>query len=208
MLNIFRRSFEKKTQVFFQEETESELFEWTLLKEIANDTRCHAISFAPETSLVVLPKVVKLCYAGSDFLLRILRSDLQNEDSVQELRGHSSYINAVAWDPEGKYLASVSDDHTCIIWNSHDEFESKMVLFFLKSAGMTVKWHPDDSEKILVAEKKGTIHMYNVVSQQIVLSIETPKVPLMSADWSISNRMQITALAAGEIFTWDLRNTW
>lgn len=29
---------------------------------------------------------------------------------------------------------------------------------------MSVKWHPDDSEKILVAEKKGIIHMYNVVS--------------------------------------------
>lgn len=29
---------------------------------------------------------------------------------------------------------------------------------------MSVKWHPDDSEKILVAEKKGVIHMYNVVS--------------------------------------------
>lgn len=37
-------------------------------------------------------------------------------------------------------------------------------MFPLKSAGMSVKWHPDDSEKILVAEKKGVIHMYNVVS--------------------------------------------
>lgn len=78
--------------------------------------------------------------------------------------GHTSYINAVAWDPEGRYLASVSDDNSCIIWTNNDEQCSEHSLFPLKSAGMSVKWHPDDSEKILVAEKKGVIHMYNVVS--------------------------------------------
>lgn len=73
---------------------------------------------------------------------------------------------------------------------------------------MAVKWHQDDSEKILVAEKKGVIHMYNVISQQIVLSIETKKAPLMSADWSLSNRLHIAAIASGEIIRWDLRHPW
>ena len=73
---------------------------------------------------------------------------------------------------------------------------------------MTVKWHPDDTEKIMVAEKRGVIHMYNVISQQIVMSVETPKSPLMSADWAISNRLYVVALAAGEIVTWNLKHSW
>lgn len=78
--------------------------------------------------------------------------------------GHTNYINAIAWDPEGRYVSSVADDNSCIIWTNHDEQCSEHSVFYLKSAGMSVKWHPDDSEKILVAEKKGVIHMYNVVS--------------------------------------------
>lgn len=149
-----------------------------------------------------------MCSAGADFNLRIFRCDLDKTDTVQTLKGHTNYINAIAWDPECKYLASVSDDHSCIIWNNHDDFETKSILFFLKSAGMAVKWHQDDSEKILVAEKKGVIHMYNVISQQIVLSIDTKKSPLMSADWSLSNRLYVAALVAGEIVRWDLRHPW
>lgn len=75
----------------------------------------------------------------------------------------------------------MSDDNSCIIWSNNDEQCGEHSLFPLKSAGMSVKWHPDDSEKILVAEKKGVIHMYNVVSMMrrhsdrfsIVASTET-----------------------------------
>lgn len=177
------------------------------MKEIDHSIRCYAIGFAPETSLAVLPKSVKFAAAGSDFAVRIYRTDLVDSDSVQILTGHTSYINALAWDPEGKFLATVSDDHSCIVWNNHDEFRNRSV-FYLRSAGMSVRWHHDDAEKILVAEKRGLIRMYNVVSQQTVLSVETARAPLMCADWSISNRWQIVALAAGEVITWNLKNPW
>lgn len=184
------------------------MFEWHQLKEIDHPSRCHAIGFAPETTLAVLPKLVKLCAAGSDFALRIYRSNLADSDSVQVLHGHSGYVNDLAWDPEGKFLATVSDDQSCIIWNNHDDYGNRS-MFHLRSAGMSVKWHQEDTEKILVAEKRGLIHMYNVVSQQTVLSVETHKSsPLMSADWSISNRLCIVALAGGNIITWNLKNRW
>jgi WD40 repeat protein len=33
------------------------------------------------------------------------------------LRGHSSYINTLAFSLDGKYLASGSDDGTVIVWD-------------------------------------------------------------------------------------------
>lgn len=190
--------------VKFPEESEIEQFEWHQLKELYHESRCHAITFAPETSLAVLPKVVTFCAAGADFILRIYRSDLQNSDTIQQLKGHTSYINDVAWEPEGEYLASVSDDHTCIIWNARDNFET-VTNFCLTSAGMSVKWHPEEIGKMLVAEKNGIIHIYNAKSQQVIMSLESPKIPLMCADWALSNRLFITAVAGGDVFTWDLR---
>lgn len=103
-----------------------------------------------------------------------------------------------------KYLASVSDDHSCQIRSQKDDFEVQTIFRF-KSPGMVVRWHPDDPEKLLVAEKRGTIHFYNVVRKQITLSIETAKAPLMSADWCVKNHLMVTALSAGEIISFDLR---
>lgn len=37
------------------------------------------------------------------------------------------------------------------------------------------------------------------------MSVETTKSPLMSADWSLNNRLHITALVAGDVIFWDLR---
>lgn len=70
-----------------QEETETETFEWHQLKEIAHETRCHAICFSPDTSLAVLPKCVKFCAAGADYNLRIFRSALTERDTVHVVRG-------------------------------------------------------------------------------------------------------------------------
>lgn len=188
-----------------QEESDTDEFSWEQLKELNHDVRCHAIAFAPDSSLVILPKNVKFSTADADFKIRIYRSNLQDSDTVQCLTGHTSYVNDLAWEPtNGKYLASVSDDHSCQIRGQHDDFENQ-IIFRFKSPGMVVRWHPDDLDKLLVAEKRGTIHIYNINSKQITLSIETSKPPLMSADWCPKNHLHVAALAAGEIIIFDLR---
>lgn len=181
----------------------NEEFTWKRLRELDQDRRSHAIAIAPDTSLSLLPKLVKFCTAGDDFVVRIFRSNLDDSDTVQEVNRHTSYVNDVAWESTGKYLASVSDDHSCQIRGQLDDFKSEVV-FRLKSPGMIVRWHPENPEKVLVAEKRGTIHMYNIDSRQIVQSIDT-KSPLMGADWSIHNPFLVTALAAGEASVFDLR---
>lgn len=168
-------------------------------------SRCHVIAFAPDTSLLSLPKQVTFCVAGSDYRLHIFRSDLQEMDSIQCLQSHTNYVNDVVWEPtKGKYLASVSDDHTCEVRSRDDNFESS-IMFRFKSPAMSVHWHPEDIDKFMVAEQRGTIHMINIVARQTILSIETGKAPLMSADWCTRNQLFVTALVAGEVIAYDLR---
>ena len=33
--------------------------------------------------------------------------------------GHTGSLNGVAWSSDGSLLATVGDDHTCVIWNPH-----------------------------------------------------------------------------------------
>lgn len=197
------------------------------MKDLYHESRCVSLCFAPETSLAVVPKSVIFCAAGSDFRLRIFRTDLQNCDTVQILNGrrvcefpsvlkfniyifpiiylgHSNYINEVIWDCNGEFLASVGDDNTCRIWDTKSNFENT-ITFHLLSAGMSVKCHPEEPRKVIVAEKRGVIHLYNIQTQAAIISVEAQKSPVKSVDWCPLNRMCITALVAGDIVSWDLR---
>lgn len=53
---------------------------------------------------------------------------------LQVLCGHTNYVNCVTYDPEGQFLASVSDDHKCKLWNIKED-NSCTATFFLTSPG-------------------------------------------------------------------------
>ena len=42
------------------------------------------------------------------------------EFGLKILEGHLSYISSVAYSPDGKFIASGSDDNTVRIWNLAD----------------------------------------------------------------------------------------
>lgn len=166
-----------------------------------HDTRPHAIAWSPETSLSVVPKVLMFCVAGADFKIRLYSSDL-NENTVCQMEGHKDYINSICYETEGELLASVSDDHTCKLWAVKED-EKCISTFYLTSPGMSVSFHLEKSGKLLVGEKNGLIHMYDVRSQQAIMSLDTDIVPLMSIDWG-PNPLKVAAIAAGKLILWDI----
>lgn len=50
------------------------------------------------------------------------------------LKGHKNYVNSVAYESSGEYLASVSDDLTCKLWTVKENREC-FATFILKSPG-------------------------------------------------------------------------
>lgn len=145
-----------KQLMLCNKQEESGEFGYRHLQEIElddNEQRCvNALAFTPDTSLNCTPNNVTLAAARGDHL-DIFRTDLGQFNTVQKLRGHTDYINDVSWVCEGELLASVSDDFTCRFWTTSDE--QNVITLRLTSAGMSIKSHPDDPNKVLVAEKRG-----------------------------------------------------
>ncbi|XP_036184859.1 nucleoporin Nup37-like [Myotis myotis] len=136
------------------------------------------------------------------WLIRLFTSDLQDKNEYKVLEGHSDFINGLVFDPkEGQGIASVSDDHTCRIWNLDGVQTSH---FALNSPGMSVCWHPEESFKLMVAEKNGTIRFYGLMSQQAILSLESEQIPLMSAHWCLKNTFKVGAVAGNDWLIWDI----
>lgn len=122
--------------------------------------------------------------------------------SCQVLEGHTDYANSIAYDPEGELLASVSDDQTCKLWAVKED-QKCVLTFYLTAPGMTVCWHTEETGKLLVAEKRGIIRMYNVRSQQAIMSVDAGTTPLMTADWG-PNPLKVACISSGDLILWDM----
>lgn len=189
--------------VKFQDEDEVvDGIAYTPIRTFHHETRVHAISWSPETSLSIVPKILAFCVAGADFKIRLYNSNLNDVNTYEILEGHRDYVNSISYEPDGEFLASVSDDHTCKLWDIKED-QTCVSTFYLTSPGVTVCWHKEESGKLLVAEKNGIIHMYNVRNQQAIMSLDAGTVPLTSADWG-PNSLKVATVAAGELLVWDV----
>ena len=66
----------------------------------------------------------------------------QMESRVFTYKGHSSVVNAVAWSPDGKRIASSSRDHTVQVWDAVDG--GHVYTYQGHSSNVhTVAWSPD-----------------------------------------------------------------
>ena len=54
----------------------------------------------------------------------------------------------------------------------------------------------------MVAEKRGTIRFYDLVTQQAILSLDSG--PLMSADWCFTNTIKVGAVSGNDWLLWDI----
>lgn len=187
---------------FKEEDMEVDGVEFAALRVFMHGVRADALAWSPESRLDKLPQMIRFCTASADKKLRLFTSDLQKFDDVKVIEGHTSYINHVVFEPtEGKQIASVSDDHTCRVWDLEG---NESVSFRLWSPGVTVCWHPVEVFKLMVAEKKGTIRFYDLVTQQAILSLDSGQMPLMSADWCLKNTIKVGAVVGSDWVIWDI----
>merc|ERR1712179_766812 len=151
----------------------------------------------------VAPKTLKFTTGGSDFVLRQFNTDLGNKEEVRSLRGHSDYVNAVVYEPEtGDKIASGSDDHSLILWDSNNG--NKIHVFTFRSPVMSISWHPSEVSKMMAAEKIGVLHIFNVVSYHPILSVDYGSGPLSYADWSLTNSLLVVAAIKSDWIVYDL----
>jgi len=68
---------------------------------------------------------------------------------------------------------------------------------------MNVVWHPEELSKVMIAEKNGLIHIFNIASYKPIISLYSTGEPLLSSDWSLSNSLIIAAVVRSEMTVFD-----
>uniref|UniRef100_A0A3Q2NTP5 Nucleoporin Nup37 n=1 Tax=Fundulus heteroclitus TaxID=8078 RepID=A0A3Q2NTP5_FUNHE len=190
------------TCLFQEEDVEVEGVQFNVLRAFHHDLRVDALAWSPESRLDRIP-TIRFCTAAADRKLRLLTSDLQDRHEVKVMEGHTSYINHLVFEPtEGKQIASVSDDHTC----RSEPFCFRFLSFFISPpCSQLLIFSPLLLLMLMVAEKKGTIRFYDLVTQQAILSLDCGHSgPLMSADWCLANTIKVGAVVGNDWLIWDI----
>jgi len=192
----------KNTVLIYQVNYESESPSSHLLKAISHDSTVNSLAFSPETTITLAPRKLQFATGAFDYCVRVFSTDLANNETQRILKGHRDYVNAVAFSQEfPNQLLSASDDKTLSLWDIGAGKQLQTISF--DSPVMNVVWHPEELSKVMIAEKNGVIHIFNIASYKPIISLYCGTEPLLSADWSLSNSLIIAAVVRSEMTVFD-----
>jgi len=110
---------------------------------------------------------------------------------VKSFQGHTNEVNAIKWDPQGKFLASCSDDMTLKIW-SMDQDNSVHDLSAHQKEIYTIKWSPtgpgtnNPNMNLVLASASfdSTVRLWDVERGTSIHSLTRHKEPVYSVAFS------------------------
>jgi serine/threonine protein kinase len=106
--------------------------------------------------------------------------------------GHSDFIFAIAWSPDGKYIVSGSQDGTAQVWDARTGVKLLSTRSHLTPArsdnyAWAVAWSPT-SKQIVVGFTDGTAEVIDIVSRNRIVTFGNPSVPAQAVAWSPNGR--------------------
>lgn len=119
------------------------------------------------------------------------------------LWGHSDEIWHVAYSHDGRYLASVSKDKSCIIWNM--ETLEQVQYFKNDVSGSYCAWSPDDS-KLLICGTDPSIRLWDPFNSTLLDTFKFHTDQVTSCVWLSDNQHFISGACDKTICLWNINN--
>src|SRR6266852_2636143 len=115
--------------------------------------------------------------------------------------GHSDYVSAVAWSPDGKRIASASGDHTVQVW---DAANGGHVLTYRGHASdvTSLAWSPDE-KNIVSGSVDGTVQVWDAATGNRVYTYDGHSDAVFDVAWSPDGKRIASASNDGSVQIWD-----
>jgi WD40 repeat protein len=119
-------------------------------------------------------------------------------------RGHAAGVTAIAWSPDGHFMASASLDRTVQIWNVDT---GQKISSYQGHAGMiyAVAWSPDG--KCIASTNGGgtdtTVHIWDVATGEKVLTYHGHAYWTRAVAWSPDGKRIVSASKDNSVQVWS-----
>ncbi len=116
-------------------------------------------------------------------------------------RGHTDRVSALAWSPDGTYIASASGDKTVQVWNT---LTGDQVFTYCghSDAVNSVTWSPDGT-RIASASSDSTVQVWDATTGQNILKCSAHPHRIHSITWSPDGKRIASGGDGHRVQIWD-----
>ena len=117
--------------------------------------------------------------------------------------GHTAQVEAIAWSPNGDYIASASDDQTVQVWDAH----TMKLLYRYQDPGSEVKaiaWSPD-GKRLVLGDDNNHVQAWDALTGAHLISYRGHTGTITFVGWSPDGKFILSSSYDNTVQIWDAK---
>ncbi|KAF8483850.1 WD repeat protein [Russula ochroleuca] len=176
------------------------------LWEMPTFTNVHILSISQEkiSSVAVNPSGEWLAF-GARKLGQLLVWEWQSESYILKQQGHFFDVNALAYSPDGQYIATGGDDGKVKLWNTRSGF--CIITFSQHTASVSAVQFASQGQVLFSASLDGTVRAFDLIRYRNFRTFTSPS-PVQFSCLAVDPSGEVIAAGSTdsfEVFLWSVQ---